>query len=106
MRPSEIARLNRQPSDAREENGPSFARNEDSTPEVTPGAASDVQTDIYANVTLDQARIMTGDVGVEEWQQRTSRRTAIYDNTFGTGARIMAGNVGGAAAKAFMENFW
>ncbi|KAK8026536.1 hypothetical protein PG991_003592 [Apiospora marii] len=106
VRGTEIARLNRQPSVTREENGSSSARNEDPTPEVTPDSTPNVQTDIYENVTLDQARIMTGDVGVEEWQQRTSRRTAIHHNKLGTGARIMAANVGASAANSFMENFW
>lgn len=60
---------------------------------------------IYGNITLDQARIMTGDVGVGNWQA-ISRVNEVASNRFGKDTRIMTGNVGPEAASAFMENFW
>lgn len=60
---------------------------------------------VYGNITLNQARIMTGDVGVEKWQT-VSRVNEVAFNKFGKEARVMTGNVGSEAASAFMENFW
>lgn len=60
---------------------------------------------VYDNITLDQARIMTGDVGVGNWQA-ISRVTEVARNKFGKDTRIMTGNVGPEAASSFMENFW
>jgi hypothetical protein len=50
---------------------------------------------------------MTGDVGVEEWQRATRRKTTIAHNRFGKDVRIMTGNVGGEAANSFFDSgFW
>lgn len=64
------------------------------------------ETSIYGNITLGQARIMTGDVGIEGWQRTAGRKTTIANNRFGDGARIMTGDQGGEAAARFNENFW
>lgn len=71
------------------------------------GAASttDTESSIYNNITLGQARIMTGNVGVESWQ-KVSRRTTIAHNKFGDDVRIMAGDVSPEAAKDFISNLW
>jgi len=41
------------------------------------------ETSIYDNITLDQARIMTGNVGGENWQRVARRKTTIAHNKFG-----------------------
>lgn len=58
------------------------------------------------NITLDQARVMMGDVGLEDWQKAAGRKTTVARNQFGHSARIMMGNVGGEGAAAFNQNFW
>lgn len=63
-------------------------------------------TSIYNNITLGQARMMTGNVGVEEWQRMAGRKTTIAHNRFGNDIRIMTGDVGGQAAAGFNKNFW
>ena len=74
----------------------------------TCGAAStDVdETLIYDNITVGQARIMTGNVGVENWARTAGRKTTIANNKFGQDVRIMTGDQGGDAAKSFNDNFW
>lgn len=74
----------------------------------TPSAVADAdETFIYGNITEGQARIMTGDVGVEKWQRAAGRKTTITHNKFGKDAKIMTGNVGGAAAESFFNSgFW
>ncbi|KAJ9137580.1 hypothetical protein NKR23_g9032 [Pleurostoma richardsiae] len=64
------------------------------------------ETSIYDNITLGQARIMTGDVGVEGWLRTARRKTTIAHNRFGQDVRIMTGDQGGEAAKSFNANFW
>jgi hypothetical protein len=64
------------------------------------------ETSIYDNVTLGQARIMTGNVGVEDWRRVAGRKTTIAHNRFGKDVRIMTGDQGGQAAAGFNENFW
>ncbi|KAG8162431.1 hypothetical protein KVR01_008196 [Diaporthe batatas] len=81
-----------QPSDA-----PDSGRRGPSVPEQN--------SRIYGNITLDQARIMTGDVGAGNWQS-ISRVNEVANNRFGKDTRIMTGSVGPEAASAFMENFW
>ncbi|CZR65953.1 uncharacterized protein PAC_15853 [Phialocephala subalpina] len=63
-------------------------------------------TTIVDNITLGQARIMTGDIGVESWQRRVTRRTIIAKNKFGGDVRIVTGDMGGKAAATFNESFW
>ncbi|KAH8747740.1 hypothetical protein F5883DRAFT_436983, partial [Diaporthe sp. PMI_573] len=77
-------------------------------PAATTGAASaDADgTSIYDNITLGQARIMTGDVGVDNWHRAARRKTTIAHNRFGQDVRIMTGDQGGEAAKSFNESFW
>jgi hypothetical protein len=64
------------------------------------------ETSIYDNITLGQARIMTGNVGVENWQRVAGRKTTIAHNKFGNETVIITGDVGGEAAKSFYENFF
>jgi hypothetical protein len=64
------------------------------------------ETSIYENITLGQARIMTGDVGVENWQRVAVRKTTINHNIFGDETVIITGDVGGKAAESFYENFF
>jgi hypothetical protein len=70
-------------------------------------AATDTdEASIYDNITLGQARIMTGNVGAENWQRVVGRRTTIAHNKFGNETVIITGDVGGEAAKSFYENFF
>ena len=62
------------------------------------------ETRIYDNIIVGQARIMTGDVGVE-YRHQLARRITIAHNKFGQDVRIMTGNVGPEASKEFMSNF-
>jgi len=71
----------------------------------TPTTDTD-ETSIYDNITLDQARIMTGNVGCENWQRAARRKTTIAHNKFGKETAIITGDVGGEAAKSFYENFF
>jgi hypothetical protein len=72
----------------------------------TEGASSQPpESRIYDNITLGQARIMTGDVGVEPWQ-RASKSSIISHNKFGQDLRLMTGSVGAEASREFMANFW
>ena len=64
------------------------------------------ETLIYDNITVGQARIMTGNVGVENWRKTAGRKTTIAKNKFGQEVRIMTGDQGGEAAKGFNESFW
>jgi hypothetical protein len=64
------------------------------------------ETLIYDNITVGQARIMTGNVGVENWHKTAGRKTTITGNKFGQDVRIMTGDQGGDAAKGFNESFW
>jgi hypothetical protein len=64
------------------------------------------ETNIYGNVTLGQARIMTGNIGVEGWQKMAGRKTTIANNQFGNDVRIITGDMGGEAAKGFNDSFW
>ncbi|KAF5694438.1 hypothetical protein FDENT_1167 [Fusarium denticulatum] len=64
------------------------------------------ETNIYGNVTLGQARIMTGNIGVEGWHKMAGRKTTITNNQFGHDVRIITGDVGGEAARGFNESFW
>jgi hydrogenase maturation factor len=74
----------------------------------TGGAAAtdEDETLIYDNITLGQARIMTGNVGVENWRIIARRKVTITNNKFGQDVRIMTGDQGGDAAKSFNDNFW
>ena len=49
---------------------------------------------------------MTGDIGVETWRKRVTRKVTIARNRFGADLRITTGNIGGQAAVNFNENFW
>jgi hypothetical protein len=64
------------------------------------------ETSIYDNITVGQARIMTGNVGVENWRKAARHKTTIARNKFGQDVRIMTGDQGGEAAKSFNDNFW
>ncbi|KAI7759181.1 hypothetical protein LZL87_014399 [Fusarium oxysporum] len=64
------------------------------------------ETNIYGNVTLGQARIMTGNIGVEGWQKIAGRKTTIANNQFGHDLRIITGDMGGEAARGFNDSFW
>ncbi|KAI7758840.1 hypothetical protein LZL87_013823 [Fusarium oxysporum] len=80
-----------------------------SAPDDTPSMDSSNEareTNIYGNVTLGQARIMTGNIGVEGWQNMAGRKTTIANNHFGHDVRIITGDMGGEAARGFNESFW
>ncbi|PCD20293.1 hypothetical protein AU210_016179 [Fusarium oxysporum f. sp. radicis-cucumerinum] len=64
------------------------------------------ETNIYGNVTLGQARIMTGNIGVEGWKKMAGRKTTIANNQFGHDVRIITGDMGGEAARGFNDSFW
>ncbi|KAK6866233.1 hypothetical protein PG995_002761 [Apiospora arundinis] len=99
VRGDEIARLNRLITTEMSPEGRSSAPGSD------PNPAQDATPDevlIYGNVTQGQDRIMTGDVGVQEWRKRSSRKTKVVNNTFGPGLRLMTGNAGPGT----MNNFW
>ncbi|PCD20348.1 hypothetical protein AU210_016215 [Fusarium oxysporum f. sp. radicis-cucumerinum] len=64
------------------------------------------ETNIHGNVTLGQARIMTGNIGVEAWQKMAGRKTTIANNQFGHDVRIITGDMGGEAARGFNDSFW
>ncbi|KAJ4094510.1 hypothetical protein NW760_012661 [Fusarium oxysporum] len=64
------------------------------------------ETNIYGNVTLGQARIITGNIGVEGWHKMAGRKTTIANNQFGHDVRIITGDMGGEAARGFNESFW
>jgi hypothetical protein len=83
------------------------AENAASGEEFSTGDASPAGRDhlIVDNFTLGQAQIMMGNIGLEEWRKSAGTST-ISGNHFGAGIRIMAGNVGPAAAASFNENFW
>ncbi|RKL04137.1 hypothetical protein BFJ70_g17222 [Fusarium oxysporum] len=63
------------------------------------------ETNIYGNVTLGQARIMTGNIGVEGWQKMAGRKTTIANNQFGHDVRIITSDIGGEAAAGFNDSF-
>jgi hydrogenase maturation factor len=69
-------------------------------------ATDEDETLIYDNITFGQARIMTGNVGVENWRIIARRKVTIANNKFGHDVRIMTGDQGGDAAKGFNDNFW
>ncbi|EXK76698.1 hypothetical protein FOQG_18567 [Fusarium oxysporum f. sp. raphani 54005] len=80
-----------------------------SAPDDTPSMNSSNEareTNIYGNVTLGQARIMTGNIGVEGWQKMAGRKTTIANNQFGNDVRIITGDMGGETAKGFNGSFW
>ncbi|SCO84730.1 uncharacterized protein FRV6_08857 [Fusarium oxysporum] len=80
-----------------------------SAPDDTPSINSSNEareTNIYGNVTLGQARIMTGNIGVEGWQEMAGRKTTIANNQFGHDVRIITGDMGGEAARDFNNSFW
>lgn len=64
------------------------------------------ETHIYGNVTLGQARLMTGNIGVEGWQKMAGHKTTIANNKFGNDVRITTGDIGGKAAENFNDSFW
>ncbi|OAQ91532.1 hypothetical protein VFPFJ_03272 [Purpureocillium lilacinum] len=64
------------------------------------------ETSIYDNVTLGQARIMTGDIGMDNWQRVSKRKTTIARNRFEGDVRIVTGDIGGESAARFNETFW
>ncbi|KAK3301806.1 uncharacterized protein B0T15DRAFT_578059 [Chaetomium strumarium] len=80
----------------------------DQSRDTTPGRAAPAgnETLIYDNVTVGQARIMTGNVGVENWLRVAGRKTSIARNKFEQDVQIMTGDLGGEAAKSFNECFW
>ena len=69
-------------------------------------ATNSTTTTIVDNITIGQARIMTGDIGVETWRNRIMRNVTIRGNIFGGDARIATGDIGGPAAANFNESFW
>ncbi|KAK8019186.1 hypothetical protein PG990_004324 [Apiospora arundinis] len=81
-----------------------FAPDPDSTQKATP----DVYNEIYNNITIDQARVITGDIGVQEWLKKieTTRRNIIRNNNMKGKSFILTGNVGGDAAKTFVEGLF
>jgi len=80
-------------------------RAQTATRDATP-YANEVSTSIYDNVTLGQARIMMGNVGVESWQTVAGRKTTIATNRFKKDVKMMTGNIGGQAAVDFNQSFW
>ncbi|KAF5231404.1 hypothetical protein FAUST_9267 [Fusarium austroamericanum] len=77
----------------------------DNTPSMN-SSNETVKTNIYGNVTLGQARIMTGNIGVEGWYKMAGRKTTIANNQFGHDVRIITGDMGGEAANGFNDSFW
>jgi hypothetical protein len=75
---------------------------------VTEGTAIDgtVLTAIHDNITLGQARIMTGDVGTESWGKTAGRKVEIAHNRFGGDVQIMTGSITGESAARFTDIFW
>jgi hypothetical protein len=73
--------------------------------DTAPATDSD-STAIIDNITLGQARMMTGDIGMESWQKRVARKTTIARNKFGSNLQIMTGDMGGQAAADFNKSFW
>ncbi|RYP47144.1 hypothetical protein DL768_006754 [Monosporascus sp. mg162] len=64
------------------------------------------ETLVVDNITLGQARIMTGNVGVENWRRVAGRKTNVAGNRFGD-VCIMTGDLGpGEAARSFSADFW
>jgi hypothetical protein len=49
---------------------------------------------------------MTGDIGVETWRKKATRKVTIARNRFGGDVQIVTGDMGGQAAANFNENFW
>jgi hypothetical protein len=49
---------------------------------------------------------MAGDISVESWQKRATRKTTIARNKFGGDVRVMTGDMGGQAAVDFNMSFW
>jgi hypothetical protein len=49
---------------------------------------------------------MMGNVGVESNYRAAPRTNAITNNEFGQNGKIMTGDMGGAAAASFNDNFW
>ena len=78
----------------------------DEEPRDEDDAPSADRTTIYDNITVGQARIMTGDVGVETWHRASKRKTIIRGNKFGGDSRIMTGDIGGEVARDFNKTFW
>lgn len=74
----------------------------------TPGISNDCtrETLIMDNITRGQAHVMTGDVGVSNWDTRASRKATVKGNVFGGGLKLMTGDMGGKSAENFNENFW
>jgi hypothetical protein len=71
----------------------------DATPTTAAEDATDADLDsttIVDNITVGQARIMTGDIGVEAWQKKATRKVNIVRNKFGGDVRITTGNMGRA----------
>jgi hypothetical protein len=58
---------------------------------------------IYDNITLGQARIMTGNIGVENWQRASGRKITIVRNEFKGDVRIMTGDMSESAAADFWK---
>uniref|UniRef100_A0A4E9EIZ5 NACHT-NTPase and P-loop NTPases N-terminal domain-containing protein n=1 Tax=Gibberella zeae TaxID=5518 RepID=A0A4E9EIZ5_GIBZA len=63
-----------------------------------------VQNSIYSNKGV--GFVMTGNVGVETNYQAAPRTNAITNNDFGKDGKVMTGDMGGAAAESFNQNFW
>ncbi|KAK7987475.1 hypothetical protein PG989_007790 [Apiospora arundinis] len=104
VRSDEIARLGRNETDMPENHNSQPDSNPDSAQKATP----DVYNEIYDNITIDQARVITGDIGVQEWQKKTetTRRNIIRNNNMKDKSFLLTGNVGGDAAKALVDGLF
>ncbi|RGP63045.1 hypothetical protein FSPOR_8845 [Fusarium sporotrichioides] len=63
-----------------------------------------VQNSIHNNENVSY--VMTGNVGVGSDYRAAPRTNAITNNKFGQGGKVMTGDLEGAAAESFNENFW
>ncbi|KAK1138277.1 hypothetical protein N8T08_003059, partial [Aspergillus melleus] len=59
-----------------------------------------VEVTFVENVTLDQARIMFGIVGVQDWQRAAGVKANVRGNQFGNEMKFFAGIADASVAKA------
>ncbi|KAH7003955.1 hypothetical protein EDB82DRAFT_532345 [Fusarium venenatum] len=67
-------------------------------------SAQAVQNSIYGNKGVSY--VMTGNVGVKSNYRAAPRTNAITNDGFGQDGKVMTGDIGGAAAESFNQNFW
>ncbi|KAK4214483.1 hypothetical protein QBC37DRAFT_421245 [Rhypophila decipiens] len=60
----------------------------------------------HRNKTGDDAKIMAGNLGLDESEKATVVKASVDNSEFGRGLGVMVGTVGKEGAKSFNENFW